>query len=286
MWQHPDILVVTNVDYDHPDAYTSLAEVKKAFIELQKQQVGKRITIINADDKESDVLLSTQGITPITYGISKKAQLHIDNIQFQEGKTTFVLRLNGMEIDSFTLHIPGAHNVTNAAAAAYACSTLNVSWNDIKKGLNQFGGTKRRFETVGEKNGATIIDDYAHHPKEIAVTLKGCREWYPKKRILVVFQPHTYSRTKSLLHEFASSFSYADTVVIGDIYASARETKMYGVTSEILVEEISKVKSSVFYGKDYEHVKTILDKTIQPGDIVIFMGAGDIYEWSRRYVKE
>ncbi|MCX6792289.1 MAG: UDP-N-acetylmuramate--L-alanine ligase, partial [Candidatus Gottesmanbacteria bacterium] len=244
LWQHPDILVVTNVDFDHPDVYDSLADVQDAFIKLQRQS---KLIIVNADDPASKVLMNK---TVISYGFSPKAEFRVTNVRFGEERTFFALDQNGMKLLEFTLKVPGKHNALNAAAAAIACKNLGVSWERIKEGLAKFGGTKRRFERIGVIGGTTVIDDYAHHPKEIMATLAAAREWYPHKRIITVFQPHTYSRTKALMSEFSHAFTNAHRVILTDIYSSARETDTLGISGKTLVEETAKHHIDVLYAPD------------------------------------
>lgn len=276
LWQHPDILVVTNIDYDHPDAYASLADVQAAFVKLQEQS---KISIVNGDDQASKVLWKNA----ITYGFSPKAEFRVTDVRFGEERTFFTLEQNGMKLFDVTLKVPGKHNALNAVAAAIACKQLGLSLEQIAKGLLAFGGTKRRFESVGEIGGIRVIDDYAHHPKEIMATLSAVREWYPHRRIIAVFQPHTYSRTKALLPEFAKAFRDAHMVLLTDIFSSARETDTLGMSGKTLVEETAKHHPNVFYAPDFPAVKKLLHEHMQQGDIIIFMGAGSIYTWVHKF---
>jgi len=280
LWQEPHVLVVTNIDYDHPDVYKSLDQVKNAFIALQNQEEGIAMTVVNSDDANSALLLKTKNI--LTYGFSKKADFHITKTQFQAGKTIFEAEFRGTAIGSFTLHVPGNHNIANAAAAIMASYALGVSWEDSKKGLDAFYSTKRRFEFVGEIGSTRIYDDYAHHPQEIKATLDGIRLWYPGSRIISIFQPHTYSRTKALLQEFGLCFRKSDYVLITDIYASARENEIREMTGEVLVREISKNQNNVHFVKDIQGTIAFLKNHVENGDIIICMGAGDIYGWGEK----
>jgi len=277
LWQHPDILVVTNIDYDHPDAYASLEAVQDAFVKLQNKS---RITIANADDPASSVLAKNA----ITYGFSPRAEYQISGVTFGDDRTFFTLNQRGMKIKDFVLNVPGKHNAANAAAAAVACKQLGLPWEQIHEGLSAFGGTKRRFELVGKIGDTRVIDDYAHHPKEIMATLAAARQWYPKQRIIVVFQPHTYSRTKALLHEFAGAFGDATEVIITDIYASARETQTLGVTGKTLVQEVASHNRSVYFAPGFSDVQKIVCGHMRDGDVIIFMGAGDIYGWGKKLI--
>src|SRR3989344_755986 len=205
LWLEPDILVVTNIDYDHPDAYTDLASVQSAFVTLAKK--SKEI-IVNADDANSRVLESE-----LTYGFSPASNFWITHVGVGEERTFFALEERGMKLGEFTLKVPGRHNVLNAVAAMIAAHQAGVDWSALKRGILEFTGTKRRFEKIGERRGVIFYDDYAHHPAEIRATLAAARSWYADRRIIVVFQPHTYSRTKALLTEFAQSFGDANVVI-------------------------------------------------------------------------
>lgn len=285
LWQKPEVLVVTNIDFDHPDVYQSLEDVQRAFLLFQKQQVGLRTTVVNADDPASKVLREASAEV-VTYGYSPRADYRITHVGFGQERTFFRLSEGGSTAGEFTLRVAGKHNAANAAGAAAACRTVGISWEDIREGLLAFGGTKRRFEKVGTCGGTTVYDDYAHHPKEIQATIAAAREWYPKDRIIVVFQPHTYSRTKALFADFARAFDKSDVVVICDIYASAREHETLGVSSVQLVSEIQRLHPHALYAGDYTAVAEYLKKNAKPGDVIICMGAGNIYGWGKKIVTQ
>ena len=278
LWQHPELLVVTNIDYDHPDAYTNVEEVQQAFITLQKQMTGRKTTIVNHDDVPSQVLCQS-GSHTVTYGYSNGSEYKITHISFEEGRTLFTVSLRGTTIGEFVLTVPGKHNVLNALAALVAAHEFGVSYDIIKKGLLQFGGAKRRLELLYTNRDIRIYDDYAHHPHEIIASLDALRTWYPKNRIITIFQPHTYSRTASFLSEFSKSFSKSDIVLIADIYASAREAVRTDISSAKLVEEIAKNHANVQYIKNLSGALSYIKTDLSPGDIIVCMGAGDIYEW-------
>lgn len=278
LWQHPELLVVTNIDYDHPDAYTNLEEVQKAFLTLQNQMTGRKITIVNHDDVPSQVL-SQKDFHTITYGYSKDSEYQITHVSFDVGRTFFTVAVRGTTIGEFVLAVPGKHNVLNALAAIVTAYEFGLSYESVKKGLLAFEGTKRRLELIYTDKDIRIYDDYAHHPSEITASLDAIRWWYPKNRIITIFQPHTYSRTASLLTEFAKSFSKSDIVLVAEIYASAREKVRTDITSARLVEEIAKHHANVQYIKNVSGALSYIKAHISPGDIIICMGAGDIYEW-------
>lgn len=281
MWMAPEILVVTNIDFDHPDAYADLSAVQAAFTEFQKKSA---MTIVNADDASSRVLLTGKNI--LTYGYSPASQYRISNVGAGEERMFFRLEEQGVVVGDFSLKVPGKHNIANATAALVASHTAGVGWETLREGLLHFTGTKRRFERIGPIRGAILYDDYAHHPAEIRATLSAARTWYPKKRIIAVFQPHTYSRTNALLSDFATAFADCDTVILSDIYASAREHETLGINGMTVVSETMKHHKQVFYGKGYTDIRTLLEREIHPGDVVICMGAGDIYTWVRALQKD
>jgi len=286
LWQKPEVLVVTNIDYDHPDAYRSLSEVQKTFLALQGQQSGKRITVINLDDPASAPLRSSAANTIITYGFSVRADLQITHLAFGVGRTFVHLSENGMPVTELSLKVPGRHNALNAAAVAAAGRVLGLAWPQIREGLLAFAGTKRRFEKLGETGGMIFYDDYAHHPAEIAATIAAVRAWYPKRRIVTLFQPHTYSRTKVFLTDFAQSLSQSDLVLLTEIYASARETDNLGVSGTSLAEKVLPLNRQTFFAPGREEAVKLLARNCRIGDIVIFMGAGDIYNWEKEIVEK
>lgn len=261
LWQSPEILVITNIDFDHPDVYSSLSDVEKAFKKI-REKVGGSGEVITASDAR------------------------ISNLHYHNGRTYFQLETSGVVLPEIMLQVPGRHNAINASLAALAANRAGISWDLIIKALSQFGGAKRRFEKIATVGTTVFYDDYAHHPAEIRATLSAARARFPKQKIIAVFQPHTYSRTKALLDEFARSFSDADFAITTDIYASAREHDTLGISGETLAEKVAQNHRNSFFAKGKEEVKKILDAKVSDGDIIIFMGAGDIYKWGKEIVKE
>jgi len=207
--------------------------------------------------------------------------MKITNHELREGKQFFSLVFRGKRLGDFEIMLPGKHNVLNAAAAVAMAHQFNAKIGKVQEALADFEGTSRRFEYIGERNGAILIDDYAHHPEEIKVTLRAAREFFPKRRVWCVFHPHTFTRTKALISEFAQSFEDADRVIILDIYGSARE-EQGGVHSKDLVELAKKYHRNVEYiptiGEAIEYLK---DK-ISREDLIIAMGAGNVWEVAER----
>jgi UDP-N-acetylmuramate--alanine ligase len=284
LWQRPDILVVTNIDFDHPDAYSSLSQVQEAFKKLQHQQTGAKITIVNLDDPASKILAKDECANVITYGVSDSATYQAESVLCEEGATTFTIKKQGKPVGVFTIRVPGKHNVANALAAAVACDLCHVPWKVIAEGLLRFEGAKRRFEKIGILGKTTFYDDYAHHPREIRATLAAMRSWYPNDRIIAVFQPHTYSRTKSLMNDFGKAFGDADSVIITDIYASAREHNTLGISGSTVAREIKKYRSHVLYAPEEKDIVRALSGVAKEASRVVFMGAGNIYLWGKDIV--
>lgn len=284
LWQKPEFLIVTNIDYDHPDVYKTLGDIQKAFVTLKSKQVGQKITILSADDPASRVL--KDGTNTVTFGFSPVSDLAVTHVGVGRERTFFTVSERGTQIGEFSLKVPGRHNVINAAAAIAVLRSLGLSTEHIRAGLLRFGGTKRRFEKVGTAKGVTIYDDYAHHPREIVATLSGVRSWYPNTRIITVFQPHTYSRTKALLYDFVKAFRQSDIVIFTEIYASVRENDTLGIDGKSVAFEAQKQHPRAVFAKNFDATSEYLQKTVLPGDMIIFMGAGDIYTWGKQFVSE
>lgn len=246
----PEILVITNIDNDHLDYYGTIEGVQKAFTELAEKVPTTGMIVCNPNDPL---------VAPILQGAVARV---VDYTK---------------EVLMLPLAVSGEHNKKNAQAALAVARLLDVSEKDAMKSLAMFEGTWRRMEYKGEVMGAFIYDDYAHHPTEVRATLQGFRAKYPVGRIRVVFQPHLYSRTKLLLNDFAQSFSDADEVIVAPIYA-AREKPDPEISAGTLVGAISEYHNNVRLSGDFPAIETYLRETMQKGDIMVTMGAGDIYK--------
>lgn len=287
-WLSPFVAVITNIEYDHPDAYLNIGQVRQAFLTFAKKVPSDGLLVAGIDNENVREVLS-QIKSPIfqpkadqplveTFGFSPAAHFQITRVSFGNGRTWFWLKHKGIDLGQFALKIPGRHNAANAVAASIVASHLGISWGKIRQLLPTFSGTRRRFEKVAEREGIAFFDDYAHHPTEIKATLEAARAWFPNGKIVCIFQPHTFSRTKALLGEFSRCFTEADQVIITDIYPSAREKPDPTINSKILVNEIQKYhKNAHFIGK-MEEVVAYFKNHLTPGDIILTMGAGDIYK--------
>lgn len=279
LWQKPEILIITNIDYDHPDAYKNIDEVKSAFISMINNVTASGTVIANRDDKNTAGILKPTDKKIITYGFSPESDYCIYKYHFQNGKSYMKIRNQKRDLGEFVLGVPGKHNLLNALAAMIAANTAGTSWNKIRRDIKKFTGTKRRFEKYSSKGEIAVYDDYAHHPNEIIATLSGVKEWYPDRRIITIFQPHTISRTKALFSDFTRAFLKSDIVIFTEIYASARENKNHKFSSKNLQQETSKYKNDVSFFSTKGKTLSYLKKIMHRGDIILTMGAGDIYKW-------
>lgn len=282
---NPTVGVVTNIEYDHPDAFRNLEEVKSVFWEFTQKIKEDGVLIAGIDDENVRQLLPKIKVSVLSYGFSPICDYQISRLSSGEEATWFNLKYQGTDLGQFTLRVCGKHNSQNAAAAAIVANYLGLSWSEIKKHLATFLGTSRRFEKISEKNGGKFYDDYAHHPTQIKATLSAARARFPKKRIIAVFQPHTFSRTKALFEEFSQCFKSADLVIITKIYASAREKDDPAISSKMLVNNILKFQKDVIYLETPDEVVEYLKTNLKPEDVVITMGAGDIYELHKKIGK-
>lgn len=272
----PYIGVILNIDADHLDYYKDIDDIESAFAKFA-DLIPKDGTLIGfSGDKRIMEIMQSVKCNKLTYGISS-GDFTARNIKYDNlGCASFTAYHNDKKFGDFTLNVPGEHNVLNALAAIACAYTLNVNENAISSALSEYGGTHRRFEKKGTINGITVIDDYAHHPAEIHATLKAALN-YPHKRLFVAFQPHTYSRTKALFDRFSKAFTGVDKLVLADIYA-AREKDTGVVSSKMLCDAICKNGVDASYFDSFEKIVDYLKDNLKPGDVLITMGAGDIYK--------
>ena len=275
----PTIEVILNVEADHLDFFKDLDDIRHSFKEfinrLPRSERG--FLVINSDIKDLDYFLEGLGCDYATFGSSPDADLSAKDISFDElARPSYTLLVDGEELGRVELGVTGIHNVYNSLAALAVARRLGIPLYDAKRALAGFTGTERRFEYKGEVQGFTIIDDYAHHPQEIEATIAAARH-YPHKKLWVAFQPHTYTRTKALLSDFAEALKEADEVILTDIYA-AREQNTVGISSEDLAERIREAGGSVTYISDFSDIEKFILNNLGTGDLLITMGAGNIVD--------
>lgn len=278
----PHIGIILNIDADHLDYYKDINEIYDTFLKFSKLIPKDGLLIGCEEDEKVAKIIKEADCNKITYGLSTgnftAGQIEFDSL----GHPSFTAFLNGEEFGRFKLSIPGVHNVLNALAAISCSHYLGVSREDINNSLVKFKGTQRRFEKKGERDGIVVIDDYAHHPTEVAATIKAAQN-YPHKRIFCVFQPHTYSRTSTLFNEFSHSFNGVTQLVLADIYA-AREKNTGEINSEMLCEAICKNGVDAIYLESFDKILDYFRGTLKEGDLLITMGAGDVYKIGERFL--
>jgi len=279
LWQHPMFTVFTNIEHDHPDIYPTLASVRETFLSFANQLPDKGLLIACGDDPQIKMLLREFNGRSITYGFSPENNYVLDRVTVSGEQTFFWVKSRGVPLGEFVIRVVGEHNALNALAAIIVGLETGLSIDKIKKGLLAFRGSKRRLEFIGDlKTGAKVYDDYAHHPTEIKTTLAALRQQYPKKKIICIFQPHTYSRTQQLFGHFTASFGSVDMVILTDIFASAREKINPEVSSKNLAFAMGNRHKAVMYLPNLtDVVQYIQQNKLRSDTILVTMGAGDVY---------
>lgn len=278
----PDILVLTNLEFDHPDVFNSLEEIQDELRELMDKMPDDGIVVYNADSSELPKIAHTSNLGQISFGLENKADFMATQIETLPDKTLFTVNRTDpvtkqQTTEQYAINAFGKINVYNALAVISLLRTLGFSYEQVQDGLNNFRGIKRRFEYIGQTQngtGAKVFDDYAHHPTAIRETLATARLRFPESRIWAVFEPHTFSRTQAVLADLAKAFGPADEVLLAEIYP-ARETKTEtSISGQQVVEEISKFHSDVRLVNDKNEALNILQSELQPTDVVIVMAVG------------
>ncbi|WP_341412545.1 UDP-N-acetylmuramate--L-alanine ligase [Clostridium aceticum] len=272
----PFIAVILNIDEDHLDYYRDIEHIKEAFRKFVTLVPKEGFLVACNDDPQVREIYSSAACKIVTYGIKTSADFMAKDISFnKEGHPSFTVICQGEVFGEFHLSIPGLHNVYNALASITASHLLGLDGETISRNIPRYKGIHRRFDLLGEVKGVKIIDDYAHHPVEIKATLEAAKQ-YPHRKIWAIFQPHTYSRTKALLKDFSRAFDVADQTIITDIYA-ARESDNGEVNSKKLVE-LMDPKLGALYMSSFEEIIDYIYDRLEPGDLVLTMGAGDVYK--------
>jgi len=281
----PSIAVITNIEADHLDIYKNLDEIKQAFVQFANSVPFFGVAILCLDDPTVQEIVSQIDRRVLTYGTSRQAELRAENI-IQDGlETRFDVIAGAERLGDVTIKAPGLHNVRNALASIAVARELEIDFDHVKRALAKYSGVQRRFQEVGRIDDILVIDDYAHHPTEIMATLEAASSGWPDRRIVTVFQPHLYSRTRDFKEEFARSFFNSDVLVVTEIYP-AREEPIPGIDGDMLAELVRRYgHRGVHYVADKEDLAEYMLGVVQPGDTVITMGAGDIYRYGQEFVK-
>ncbi len=271
----PKISIILNVEEDHLDFFKDIDDIRNSFRLFARLLPADGTLIINGEIPKIDAITEGLPCRIITFGSNGLYDYHPEDIRYDEtGCASFLLVRKGGVREHISLSVPGLHNVYNAMAAIALSDLLSIDPPYVRKALSNFGGTDRRFEYKGTVAGTVIIDDYAHHPTEITATLRAAKN-YPHKTLWCVFQPHTFSRTKAFMGEFAKALSLADQIVLADIYP-ARESDDLGISSKTLQDEIKALGKPCYYFPSFEEIEDFLLKSCTPHDLLITMGAGDV----------
>ena len=280
----PTVAVINNIEPEHMDIYKDYKDLTDTFIQFANKVPFYGFVAVCIDDEGiKDILPDIKKKTK-TFGLSKSADYRAENIRQDEFATTFSVYYNNEYLGDLKINIPGIHNVRNALATVTVSMELGVDFNDIAKALESFTGVNRRFEIKGELNGMPIIDDYAHHPTEIKATLKAAKDGFDR-RIIAVFQPHTFTRTAEFYDEFARSFDDADIVIVTDVYP-AREKPIEGITGKLVADYAVKYNhKNVFYCPTIDEIYDLVLRIYKPDDMLITLGAGDIWKLNQRLIE-
>jgi UDP-N-acetylmuramate--alanine ligase len=279
----PTIAVLTTLETDHLDCYRDLDDIKSAFIQFAGKVPFYGFVVLCLDEPALQDIMPKIKKKIVTYGLNGQADLQAVDIVHRQNITKFTVVSNGKDLGEIELQIPGVHNVQNALAATAVGLELDVPFSKVKAGIEKFTGVFRRWEVKAELDGITVIDDYAHHPTEIKATLAGAKAGW-RRRTVCVFQPHLYSRTRDFYDDFGRAFFNADVLVVTDVYP-AREEPIQGVTGELIANAAKEFgHKQVHYVPEKKDVPAYLMTITRPGDMVITMGAGDIWKFGEEFI--
>ena len=281
----PTIAVLTTLETDHLDCYRDLEDIKNAFVQFAQKVPFYGFIVLCLDEPALlDImpLLNKKKIT--TYGLNPQADVQAVDIRHADNHSFYTLVKDRVELGTITLQVPGKHNVQNSLGAIAVGLEIGIPFDKIKAGIEKFSGVYRRWEKKGEVSGITIYDDYAHHPTECKATLAGVKAGW-RRRVVCVFQPHLYSRTRDFYEDFGKSFLLADVLIVTDVYP-AREEPIQGITGELIVNAAKQFgHKEAHYIQDKKKVPAFLKSTVKSGDIVVTMGAGDIWKYGEEFLK-
>jgi UDP-N-acetylmuramate--alanine ligase len=282
---YPSVAVITNIEREHLDVYRNLAEIKRAFVDFANRVPFFGTVIAGTDSSAVRAVLPKFKRRRVSYGLRRDADLRATKVEFEPFRSSFSLLVRGKDVGRFRLNLAGLHNVQNALAVLGVAMELGVTLDQCARTFETFSGIHRRLELRGEQNGVVVMDDYGHHPTEILVTLKALRQAYPERRILVVFQPHRYTRTKFLAPEFGPAFRDANLLLMLPIYP-ASEPPIPGVTNQLIADAIHAAGGApeVLFCANAQEAVTWLQANTRPSDVVLTLGAGNIWEIGRDFL--
>ena len=281
----PSSAIITNIDREHLDTYGTLDAIKDAFVAFANKVPFYGQVVVCIDNPNIQSVLTRFTKPVVTYGFSRQAMYRAENVRVEQGVSHFDVLKNNQLLGEFSIRIPGKHNVLNATATIALSHEENIPLEIVRRALSEFTGVKRRFEWIGEAAGVMVYDDYAHHPTETAATLQGARDTFPDKRIVVVFQPHLYTRTRDQYETFAEVFANCDELLTLEIY-KAREKPIPGISGKLIVDSaIARGHQNAKFVETKENALAVLTQDVRPGDLVLFMGAGDIWKMERPFLE-
>jgi UDP-N-acetylmuramate--alanine ligase len=281
----PAIAVVTNIDREHLDFYADIDAIKQVFLAFIDRIPFYGLAVLCLDNEAVQDLLPQVKKRTATYGMSPQADFQIGEVSFHGRQSRFRVRHRGAALGDFRLNLPGIHNVYNAAASIAVGVELDIPVERIQAALEGISGVQRRLEVKGEARGVTVVDDYGHHPTEIKVTLQAAKSCWPERRMVVVFQPHRYTRTRALFDEFTRAFYQSDLLYVLPVY-SAGEDEIAGVSGEALCAGIkAHGHRQAFYAASAAAAAAALKKTLRPGDLLLTLGAGDVWKIGPQILK-
>ena len=281
----PTISVVTNIELEHTDCYNNLQDLKDAFIQFCKSVPFYGESIVCIDSPAVREILPYIERPMTTYGRSRDAAYQARNIRFSENKSTYTVSCGGECLGEINLNVPGEHNVLNSLAAVALGLEMGLSFQKIQKGIQKYSGVRRRFDIKGIHNNIMVVDDYAHHPTEVKATLQAAKTGWDR-RILAIFQPHLFTRTRDFYKEFSSALQISDYVILTDIYP-AREKPIFNISSKLIYDELYKVmKSKCTLVSDLDNLIEVIFKEVKSGDMVLTMGAGSIWRYCESFYND
>jgi UDP-N-acetylmuramate--alanine ligase len=281
----PTIAVLTTLETDHLDCYRDLEDIKSAFIQFANKVPFYGFIVLCLDEPAlQDIMPKLSKKKILTYGLNPQSDIQAVDIHHKNNTSTFTVVKSGIDLGTVTLQVPGKHNVQNSLAAIAVGLQLDVAFSKIKSGIEKFTGVYRRWELKGEVDGISLYDDYAHHPTECRATLSGAKSGW-RRRVVCVFQPHLFTRTRDFYEDFGKAFLLSDVLVLTDIYP-AREEPIQGVTGELIANAAKQFgHKDVHYVPDKRQIPVFLQSVVKSGDIVITMGAGDIWKYGEEFLK-
>jgi len=281
----PAIAVVTNIDREHLDFYPDLAAIRRVFLEFIDRIPFYGLAVLCLDNEPIQDLIPHIKKRYTTYGMNSQADFQIRNVVVEGRRTRFSVFRRRRKLGRFKLNLPGIHNVYNATASIVVATELDIPIASIQAALEGLSGVQRRLEVRGEVNGVAVVDDYGHHPTEIKMTLQAVRECWPERRLVVVFQPHRYTRTRALLDEFARAFYQSDVLMVLPIYAASEEP-IAGITGQALSERINAHgHKQVVFAEGIAAAAAQLKSLLMPGDLLLTLGAGDVWKVGAEVLK-